>query len=341
MGRDVTEMMRIVRLDETGPPENLKIVQEPIPVPGPDDVLIKVELAGLIYGDMEARRGTYFKPTPLPFFPGREIAGHVVAIGHNVTEHAVGDRVMALVLAGRCWAEYVLAPTKSTRDASGGVTPASDIITLPPSTSFDEALPYLINFRLAHMLFHGSSRVKEGSTILVHGGSGGMGSMVIQLARAHACATIATCLTDGEAEYCRALGANEVVVVSRQDYVAEVMRITSGKGVPFSFNGVGGDTLNRDFDVLAPFGELHAYGYVAGKLPFDAFRLGKTITLKTFSADNYLPTDMFAQATQAMMDWLKNRPLRGVDSVFPLAEVVEANRLLDAGKIQGKVALRP
>lgn len=334
-------MMRIVRLDETGPPENLKIVQEQIPVPGPDDVLIKVELAGLIYGDMEARRGTYFKPTLLPFYPGREVAGHVIAIGRNVCGYAVGDRVMALVLAGRCWAEYVLAPTKSTRDLSGELAPPSDIITLLDSTPFEDALPYLINFRLAHMLFHGSSRVKEGSTILVHGGSGGMGSMVIQLARAHGCPTIATCLTDVEAEYCRVLGANDVVVVSRQDYIAEVMRITSGKGVPYSFNGVGGDTLNRDFEALAPFGELHAYGYVAGKLPFDAFRLGKTITLKTFSADNYLPTEMFKMATEAMMNWLKNMPLRGVDSIFPLAEVVEANRLLDDGKIRGKVALKP
>lgn len=248
---------------------------------------------------------------------------------------------MALVLAGRCWAEYVIAPTKAAKGADGRAVPPSDIVKLPAAVSYRDALPYLINFRLAHMLFHGSSRVLRGSTVLIHGGSGGMGSMTIQLARAHGCTVIATCLTDHEADYCRTLGADHVIVASRQDYVAEVRTITAGNGVPFSFNGVGGDTLDRDFDVLAPFGELHAYGYVAGKTRFDAFRLGKTISLKTFSADDYLPTSMFTSATEAMSRWLENQPLQGVDLVLPLSDVVEANRLLEAGKVQGKLALSP
>lgn len=334
-------MMRIVRLDETGPPENLRLVEEPIPRAGPGQVVIKTALAGMIFGDMEARRGTYFKPTILPFYPGREVAGEIVDIGSDVGEFAPGDRVMALVVSGRCWAEYVLANVRPIDGGDGRVVPASDIVKVPASISFDAALPYLINFRLAHMLFHGSSRVPAGATVLIHGGSGGMGSMFIQLARAQNCRVIATCRTEAEKDYCGVLGADHVIVTTHQDYVSEVEAIAGPNGVQFSFNGVGGDTLNQDFDILAPFGELQAYGYVAGKSAFEAFRLGKTITLKTFSADNYLPTPMFVAATEAMADWLRDAPLRPVDVILPLADVVEANRLLDEGKVVGKLALRP
>lgn len=333
--------MRIVRLDETGPAENLRLVEEPVPRAGPYEVVIRTALAGMIFGDMEARRGTYFKPTVLPFYPGREVAGEIVEVGEGVADHAVGDRVMALVVAGRCWADYVVAALRPTTSGDGRSLPAADVVGIPDEVSFEAALPYLVNFRLAHMLFHGSSRVPAGAAVLVHGGSGGMGSMVIQLARANDCLTIATCRTEEEAAYCRALGADHAIVTPGQDYVAEVTRITGGRGVGYSFNGVGGETLNRDFDVLQPFGELQAYGYVAGKSSFDAFRLGKTIALKTFSADNYLPTEMFTAATAAMDAWLRTATLRGVDVILPLADVVEANRRLDAGQVLGKIALRP
>lgn len=334
-------MMRIVRLDETGPPENLRIAEEPIPHAKAGEVVIRTALAGMIYGDMEARRGTYFKPTKLPFYPGREVAGEIVEVGAGIDEFSVGDRVMALVVAGRCWAEYVVAALQPAAGDDGRIVPAADVVKLPSSVSFEAALPYLVNFRLAHMLFHGSSRVPPGASVLVHGGSGGMGSMVIQLARAHGCRVIATCRTKHERAYCRELGADHVIVTTTQDYVSEIDRITEGRGVEFSFNGVGGDTLNRDFDVLTPFGELQAYGYVAGKSAFEAFRLGKTISLKTFSADNYLPTPMFAAATAAMTDWFCNAPLRVVDIVVPLDEVVKANHMLDSGQVLGKIALRP
>ncbi len=332
------QTMRIVRLDEVGPPENLKLVEQPVPTPGPGEILIRVALAGMIYGDTEARRGTYFKPTPSPFFPGREVAGEIVAVGPDVTGYQTGDRVLALILAYGCWADYVIAPLKETKAHHGGRIPPSDIVKLEPETGFAEALPYLVNFRLAHMLFHGSSKVPQGATVLVHGGAGGMGSMVIQLAVDHGCTVIATCRGAAEADYCRALGAQHVIDTVSEDYVAATLAACPG-GVPYSFNGVGGDAINRDFDVLAPFGEIQAYGYVAAKTPFDSFRLGKSISLKTFSADDYLKTPMFPAATAAMHEWFRTRTLRGVDVILPLDQVVEANRLLDAGRVTGKIAL--
>jgi NADPH2:quinone reductase len=132
-----------------------------------------------------------------------------------------------------------------------------------------------------------------------------------------------------------------VINVTTENYVEKVMDITGGKGVGFVFNGVGGDTINSDVDAMAPFGELQAYGYVAGKKPFDVFRVGKCIALKTFSADDFFPTPMFPAATEAMFAWFENGPLLEAGMILPLEEVVEANRRLDQGNVIGKIALKP
>ena len=301
--------MRAVRLDEVGGPENLKLVERPIPEVGPDDVLIKVGAAGLIYGDTEARRGTYFSRTVTPWFPGREAAGVIEAVGANVSAWKPGDRVVALILTLGCCAEYVLASTVPRLLPNGHTAPPADIHPLPDNVSFGQGLVYIINFRLAHLLFHGSSKVPPGATVLVHGAAGGMGSMVIQLARAQGCPVIATCRRPVEAAFLETLGAEHVIDVTTTDYVARVKEITGGRGVPFVFNGVGGATINSDVDALAPFGEIQAYGYVAGKKPFEVFRVGKTLALKTFGADDFFPTPMFPAATEAMHAWFRSGPM--------------------------------
>jgi NADPH2:quinone reductase len=333
--------MRAVRLDAVGPPENLKVVDKPLPVPGPDEILIKVELAGLIFGDIEARRGTYFSETRTPWFPGREAAGYIAAVGDNVRGFAAGDRVVALVLSLGCCAEYVIASTQPQTLPGNYRVPPADIIRLPDNVSFAQALVYLINFRLAHLLFHGSSKVPRGTPIVVQGAAGGMGSMITQLAHAHGCPVIATCRRAEEESYLTRLGAAHVVNVSHTDYVARVRELTSGRGVRFIFNGVGGDTLASDADVTEPFGEIQAYGYVAGKKPFDLFRIKHSIAIKTFSADDFFATPMFPAATAAMHEWFRSRPLLEASVILPLEEVVEANRLLERGEVLGKIALRP
>jgi NADPH2:quinone reductase len=235
----------------------------------------------------------------------------------------------------------VIAPTTPRLLPNGHVAPPADIIALPDNVSAGEALVYVINFRLAHLLFHGSSKVPSGATVLIQGASGGMGSMMTQLARAHGCPVIATCRRPVEEAFLCGLGADHVVNVTQEDYVARVKEITGGKGVGFSFNGVGGDTLATDVDVLAPFGELQAYGYVAGKQPFDVFRVAKCISLKTFAADDFFPTPMFPAATQAMLDWFRAGPMIQPGLELPLEEVAEANRLLDRGDVLGKIVLKP
>jgi NADPH:quinone reductase len=341
VGASVVRTMRAVRLDEVGPPENLKVVERDLPQVGSDDVLIKVGMAGLIFGDSEARRGTYFSRTLLPWFPGREAAGWIEAVGANVTGWKPGDRVMALVLSLGCCAEYVVASTKPQTLPNGYSIPPADIIALPDNVSFAQGLVYLVNFRLAHLLFHGSSKVPSGETILVQGASGGMGSMVTQLAKAHGCTVIATCRRQVEQDFLEGLGADHVINVTNADYRPKVKEITGGEGVRYVFNGVGGDTLATDVEVMAPFGELQAYGYVAGKKPFDLFKVSRSIAIKTFSADDFFRTPMFPAATEAMHEWFRSGQATQSARVLPLDQVVEANRLLDRGDVLGKIALEP
>ncbi len=165
--------------------------------------------------------------------------------------------------------------------------------------------------------------------------------MVTQLARAQGSPVIATCRREVEAEFLKGLGADHIIIVTRADYVAEVKALTGGRGVPFVFNGVGGDTLDTDLDVIALLGEIQAYGYVAGKSAFHPFRTGKTMALKTFAADDFFATPMFPAATQAMLDWFRSGPLVEPGAVLPLERAAEAHRRLDSGEVLGKIVLQP
>jgi NADPH2:quinone reductase len=120
-----------------------------------------------------------------------------------------------------------------------------------------------------------------------------------------------------------------------------VRELTGGEGVRFIFNGVGGDTLAMDAEVTAPFGEIQAYGYVAGKKPFDLFRVKHSIAIKTFSADDFFATPMFPAATEAMHEWFRSGRLLAASVILPLEQAAEANRMLERGEVLGKIALRP
>jgi len=340
-GASIPATMRAIRLDETGPPENLHLVEIAVPDVPEDGVLIRTEFAGMIYADAEARRGTYYAQTRLPWFPGREAAGTVVAIGSAVTGLAVGDRVAALVMGAGCYAEYALARTAPQETADGRRYPASDIVRLPDAVGFDSALVYLINFRLAHLLVHAWARVRPGASAMIHGATGGMGTMTLDVLREMDGIRIALVRNADEAAFCLGLGATHAIDVTREDYVEAVLRITDSRGVDFSFNGVGGDTINRDPAALATFGEIHAYGYVAGKPPFDVFAIDGTISLRTFSADSFFRTSYFPAATAAMIDRFARGGLVPPGRVFDLADAPAAHRAIEAGDVMGKILLRP
>ncbi|PCE32414.1 quinone oxidoreductase family protein [Burkholderia ubonensis] len=337
----IPSTMRAVRLDQVGPPENLRVAECPVPAVGDDDVLIRTEIAGIIYGDVEARKGTYFTPTRVPWNPGREVTGVIAARGRNVKGLDVGARVMALVPSGGCYAEYVLASPGAPQSGRAPAGPPADIEVLPERVSFREALVYLVNFRLAHLVLNAVTSVRAGDAIAVHGAAGGMGAMVVQLAVAAGCDVTALCHGDEEAAFCRSIGATRAFDTLTTDYVDAVLDATGGKGVRYSFNGVGGETVNRDPLIVSRFGDIVLYGYVAGKTPFQPFAVGKTYGLKLFSATDYLRTPQFAAATDAMRDWMATRPLLSISETWPFARADEAHRRIEAGTFLCKLGLTP
>jgi NADPH2:quinone reductase len=335
------QTMRAVRLDQIGPPENLKVVEREIPAVGDDDVLIEVEHAGLIYADAEARRGTYYNKTLLPWFPGREVAGRVHEVGRNIRNVAPGERVMALLISEGGYAEYALVSTVPRRRADGSAIPAGEILPLPDNVTSAQALIYIINFRLAHFLIHGWARLEAGAPVLVHGASGGMGSMVTALAAHAGCEVIALHRTAEEAKFCKENGATHCIDITARDYVDAVLSLTGSDGVHCSFNGVGGSTLHTDWRAVRRFGEIHAYGYVAGKPPLQLFDIHKSVAVKTFYANDFLRPPYLSAATEAMYDWFRTQPLHDVRAVFPLEQAPEAHRWLEEGRAIGKIALKP
>ncbi len=334
--------MRAAVLSSFGGPEQLVVEERPLPACGEDEVLIRTDYAGLIYGDVEARRGTYYVKPTLPWTPGREVAGTIVAVGANVSAWKAGDRVAALILSGGGYAEYVVATAQRSLVLDGPPKGAmAEIIRLPERARGDQALIYLVNFRFAWLIFHAWARVPRGTTIFVHGAAGGMGSMIVQLGRAHDCTVIALCRSAAEISHCAAIGADHCIDTTMTDYVAGVRAASDGRGAQFAFNGVGGETFDRDPEALAPFGEILVYGYVAGKATFNPFKTDRCVALKTFTADNFFPTGQFAEATAAMQDWLANGPLISPGHTFPLAEVATAHQWLEEGRTIGKIVLTP
>ncbi|MGH6993824.1 MAG: quinone oxidoreductase family protein [Caulobacteraceae bacterium] len=327
--------MRGVVLEEIGPPENLRVEERPVPEPGEGEVLIKVELAGLIFADAEARRGTYFTPTVTPWRPGREAAGTIAAVGPKVNGFSIGQRVAALVLSGACQAEYALASLSMDEAARA----PAEILPIPEGVTTGQALAHLTNYRLAHLAFHAWSKATRGDWVLVHGGAGGMGSMLIGVAATEGCQVIASCRNVEERRFCAEAGATSCV--SAGSYVEEVKALTNGRGVEVLFNGVGGPTIASDPAVIAPFGELHLYGYAAGKPNVKVFEIKHCLSLKTFSANDFFGTPDFATATTAMFDHLRSGRALDATTIFALEEAAKAHHLLDEGRVIGKIALRP
>jgi NADPH2:quinone reductase len=333
--------MKAIRLEEIGAPENLTICDRPQPEVGEDAVLIDVALAGLLYADTEQRRGTYYKPTILPHYPGREAAGVIARVGPAVEKFRPGQRVAALVLEGGCYAEQVAARTGPYTFPNGVRVPAADILVLPDRVGFGQGLVYLTNFRLAWMLYHDYARVAPGATVLIHGAAGGFGSVLTQIALEGGARVIALCRTREQANYAGSIGAQIPLNVEEVDYVAATLEATEGRGADFSLNGVGGATLDTDPQALRTFGEMIVYGYAGGKRKVDIYGISKSISIKSYSADDFVGGEGMKRATATLYEWFERRPLLDVSRVFPLAEAPAAHRWLEEGHSFGKVALKP
>jgi NADPH2:quinone reductase len=329
--------MNAIRVKETGGPEVLQLEEIDPPEPGPGQVRVRVEAAGLNFIDVYHREGRY--PMELPFTPGQEAAGVVDAVGPDVSSVSEGDRV-AYALQPASYAQYV-------------VVPADKVVTVPDGVDSQLAAAVMVTGMTAHYLTHSTVPLEEGMTVLVHAAAGGAGQLVVQVAKRRGARVLGTTSTDEKERLAREAGADEVIRYrnpgddggSAPDFLDEVRRLTDGRGVDVVYDSVGQATFRQSLESLRPRGYLVLFGGSSGAVPpFDPIDLMQAswyLTRPTLG--HYMATrDELEWRAGDVLGWVASGELDvRIDRTWPLADAAEAHRYIEAGKTQGKVLLIP
>ncbi len=323
--------MIAIEIVEPGGPDVLRAVERPVPAPGPADVLIRVEAAGVNRPDVMQRLGKYPPPPGASDIPGLEVAGTIAAVGPDVTRWREGDRVCALVSGGG-YAEYCVAP-------------APQCLPIPARLDATSAAAVPETFFTVWTNLFERGGLRAGELALIHGGTSGIGTTAIQLARAFGASVYATAGSPDKCEACRRLGADVAIDYNAQDFVAVVRETTAGRGVDVILDIVGGDYLPRNIDALAMNGRLVQIGLIGGSraqinlTPVLQRRLTITgSTLRARSVDE--KGALAAEVERHVWPLLASGAVAPViDRVFPLAQAADAHRAIEAGTHIGKVVL--
>ena len=330
MSTGVGETMQAVRLHEPGGAEALRVETIPIPTPGEGEALVRVEAAGVNFIDVYKRTGLY--RIPLPATLGEEGAGTVAAVGGGVTEVREGDRVAWTSVLGS-YAGFVTVP-------------AAKLVPLPAEVSAALGAAVMLQGMTAHYLAATTYPLREGDRCLVHAAAGGVGLLLVQIAKRRGAFVIGTAGSDEKAELARAAGADEVIVYTRHDFVEEVRRITGGRGVHVVYDSVGKTTFLPGLDVLVPRGTMVLFGQSSGPVaPIDPQLLNQkgSLFLTRPSLWHYVATrDELLWRAGELFGWMAEGELSvRVGAEYPLADAAEAHRALEGRRTTGKVLLRP
>ena len=321
--------MRAVRVHETGGPEALRHEEIDVPAPGPGQALVRLDAAGVNFIDVYKRAGLY--KVPLPATLGEEGAGTVVAVGDGVTDVRAGDRV--------AWASVLGAY------AEHAVVPAARLVKLPEGVSTRDAAALMLQGMTAHYLATSTYPLAPGDRCLVHAAAGGVGLLLVQIAKKRGAFVIGTAGSDEKAELARAAGADEVVVYTRQDFAAETKRLTDGRGVQVVYDSVGKTTFLAGLDVVAPRGLMALFGQSSGPVaPIDPQLLNAKgslfLTRPTLAHYTATPEELRGRAGE-LFAWVADGSLDvRVGAEFALGEAAEAHRALEGRRTTGKVLLR-
>jgi len=324
--------MLAIQITSFGPPKVLEPVERPDPIVGPADILIAVEAAGISRADTLQRKGKYPPPPGVSDIPGLDCAGTVTAVGETVTDWRVGDRVCALV-SGGAYAELCAAPAVQALPIPEGWT-AVEAATLPENlfTVYDNLVT--------------RGRLAAGETVLVHGGTSGIGSMAIMIARAFSAIPIATAGSDEKCAACRKLGATEAINYRAQDFVEVALHFTGGKGVDVVLDIVGAGYLDKNLDVLATEGRLVQIATQGGSS--DTLNIGKLMRKRGSIHGSVLrsrtPEEKGAVTRRLLRDIWPLLPARNpihsvIDCEIPLREAWRGHERMEASAHIGKIVL--
>jgi NADPH:quinone reductase len=322
--------MQAIRVSATGGPDALQLEDIPTPEPGPGQVRIKVEAAGVNFIDVYQRKGQY--KMPLPFTPGGEAAGTVDALGPGVNDLQVGARVVSVDSQGG-YAQYALME-------------AARAVPLLEGVSVEVAAAAILQGMTAHYLTHSTFALQPGQTALVHAAAGGAGQMLVQTAKKLGARVIGTAGSAEKAQIARDLGADEVILYNETDFEAETKRLTDGKGVEVVYDSVGRTTFEKGLNVLKPRGMMALFGQSSGPVePLNPQVLNAkgSLFLTRPTLGHYIASrEELLWRAEDVLGWIAAGELRvRVDKTFPLAEAPAAHQYLEDRKTQGKVLLLP
>ncbi|HEY5367178.1 MAG TPA: quinone oxidoreductase [Casimicrobiaceae bacterium] len=326
--------MRAAVIDRFGGPEVLTMRDMPVPQPGRGEARVRVARAGVNYIDVYMRNGSYARSdtyrTPLPMVPGMEGAGVVDAVGDGVDDIKPGMRVAWCISRG----SY----------APFAVVPAWKLVRLPDAIDFDVGCALMLQGSTAHYLTHSAFALQPGDACLVHAGAGGVGQLLIQLAKARGATVLATVGSADKEAIARALGADHVIRYRDIDFQPAVMALTGGRGVDVVYDSVGRDTIHRSLRTLRRRGTCILFGASSGQVdaiaPFELAEAGSVFFTRPHLAD-YLhdATELRARADDLFAAVAQRRLQVTIDQVLPLAQAGDAHRRIEARETRGKLLL--
>jgi NADPH2:quinone reductase len=322
--------MKAIQIKETGGPEKMELVDLPQPVPGPGQALVRIAASGVNFIDVYFRTGLYKAEVPATL--GSEGAGTVEAVGPDVSDVTPGERV-AYAMARGSYAEYA-------------VVPAAQLVKIPAHVDFQTAAAAVLQGMTAHYLTHSTFPLKSGDTCLVHAAAGGVGALLVQMARRIGARVFGTVSTEAKAQLARQAGADEIIFYTHEDFEAEARRLTGGRGVDVVYDSVGASTFAKSLGSLRPRGMLALFGQSSGPVPpFDPNTLNAkgSLFLTRPSLAHYCSTrEELLWRAGDVLGWVSSGELRiRVDRAYPLAEAAQAHRDLEGRHTAGKLLLIP
>jgi NADPH2:quinone reductase len=321
--------MKAIRPKQVGGPEQLQLEDLPTPTPGPSQALVRVQAAGVNYVDVYHRTGLY--PLPLPLAIGLEGAGIVEQVGEAVADLHVGERVAWSGVPGS-YASHVVAP-------------AERLVPIPDGIDTNTAAALMLQGLTAHYLTRATFPLHTGQVALLHAAAGGVGLLLVQLAKRAGAQVIGTVSTEAKAALAKDAGVDHIINYQHGDFVAETKALTSGRGVDVVYDSVGKTTFDKSLDCLAPRGYLVLFGQASGPVgPFDLARLSKGshfITRPTLAHYTASRAELLARSSD-LFGMVAAGSLRvRIDRTVPLAKAADAHRALTGRETSGKVLLIP
>jgi NADPH:quinone reductase len=322
--------VKAIRIHQPGNPGVLRYEDVPVPEAGRGEVRVKIEAAGVNYIDTYHRRGLYKQA--LPFTPGTEGSGVVDAIGEGVTGLSPGDRVAYAMQIG-AYAEFA-------------VVPAWRLVKVPDEMALEIAGAVMLQGMTAHYLTHSTYPLGPDDTVLIHAAAGGVGLLLVQIARLRGARVIGTTSTEEKAELAWEHGAHEIILYTETDFVEAVERLTGGAGVSVVYDGVGQSTFLQGLDCLRPRGYMVLYGQASGPVdPMDPQLLNRkgSLFLTRPSLGHYAASSEEIQLRADMLfGWVRSGSLHvRIDKTFPLSEAAAAHDYIEGRRTKGKLLLLP